>query len=192
MDLILPDGSQINFGQEPRAVMAIRDPALLPILTHPTLGALGEAFVDGRIDITGDMMTVIASAERLAEAGGVPITARINPVSSNHTPDQDRADITHHYDVGNEFYRLWLDERMVYSCAYFETGKETIDEAQRAKLDHICRKLRLQPGEQFWISAVIGVGSSNTPLSTMAYRQQVSRCRTINSFSRGNASGQLD
>lgn len=149
LNLIFPDGSQLNFGQEPRAVMAIRDPSLLPILTHPTLGSLGEAFIDGRIDIDGDIMAVIASAERLAEAGGSPIKSRINPVSFTHTPDQDLADIKHHYDVGNEFYRLWLDERMVYSCAYFETGEETINEAQRAKLDHICLKLRLQPGERF-------------------------------------------
>ncbi len=149
LDLILPDGSHLNFGQEPRAVMAIRDPNLLPILTHPTLGALGEAFVEGRIDIDGDIITVIASAERLAEASGSPISSRINPGSSNHTPDQDLSDIKHHYDVGNEFYRLWLDERMVYSCAYFETGRETINEAQQAKLDHICRKLRLKAGERF-------------------------------------------
>lgn len=149
LDLVLPDGSYLNFGQKPRVVMEIRDPDLLPELTHPTLGALGEAFVNGRIDIDGDIMTVIASAERLAEAGGSPIKSRISPVSSNHTPDQDRADIRHHYDVGNEFYQLWLDEHMVYSCAYFETGEETIDEAQQAKLDHICRKLRLQPGERF-------------------------------------------
>ncbi len=149
LDLVLPDGSHLNLGQEPRAVMAIRDPNILPILTHPTLGSLGEAFVEGRIDIDGDIMTVIAGAERLAEAGGRPITSRITPVSSDHTPDQDLADIKHHYDVGNEFYRLWLDERMVYSCAYFETGEEPIDTAQLAKLDHICRKLRLRPGERF-------------------------------------------
>lgn len=149
LDLVFPDGSRLNFGQEPRVVMEIRDPDLLPELTHPTLGSLGEAFVDGRIDIDGDIMTVIACAERLVEAGGSPITSRISPGLSNHTPDQDLADIKHHYDVGNEFYSLWLDERMVYSCAYFETGEETIDEAQRHKLDHICRKLRLQPGERF-------------------------------------------
>jgi len=65
-----------------------------------------------------------------------------------HTQKLDRDDIKHHYDVGNDFYRLWLDERMVYSCAYFQTGEETIDAAQLAKLDHICRKLRLQPGER--------------------------------------------
>ena len=64
-----------------------------------------------------------------------------------HTSRQDRS-YRYHYDVGNEFYRLWLDERMVYSCAYFKTGEESIDEAQRAKLDHICRKLQLSPGER--------------------------------------------
>jgi cyclopropane-fatty-acyl-phospholipid synthase len=53
-----------------------------------------------------------------------------------------------HYDVGNDFYALWLDRRMVYSCAYFSTGAEDIDTAQEAKLEHICRKLRLQPGER--------------------------------------------
>jgi cyclopropane-fatty-acyl-phospholipid synthase len=56
--------------------------------------------------------------------------------------------VRHHYDVGNDFYALWLDERMVYSCAYFRTGTEPLDVAQRDKLDHICRKLRLLPGER--------------------------------------------
>ena len=67
---------------------------------------------------------------------------------ARHTARTDRSAIRYHYDVGNAFYRLWLDERMVYSCAYFRTGDETLDEAQRAKLDHICRKLRLAPGER--------------------------------------------
>ncbi|GKS64022.1 cyclopropane-fatty-acyl-phospholipid synthase [Nitrospira sp.] len=148
LDLILPDGSRLNFGQEPRVVMAIRDAALLPILTHPTLGTLGEAFVDGRLDIEGEIMSVIASAERLAAADGSPPTQRIAALTARHTPQQDREDIAYHYDVGNEFYRLWLDARMVYSCAYFQTGEESIDAAQEAKLDYVCRKLRLRPGER--------------------------------------------
>ena len=149
LDLVFPDGSRLNFGQQPRVVMAIRDPELLPVLIHPTLGSLGEAFVDGRIDIDGDIMAVIASAERLVAADGSPATNRIAASTARHTPKQDQQDIAYHYDVGNEFYRLWLDKRMVYSCAYFQTGEETIDVAQEAKLDHICRKLRLRPGERF-------------------------------------------
>ena len=148
LDLILPDGSRLNFGLQPRAVMSIHDPDMLSELAHPTLGALGEAFVDGRLDIEGDIIDAITSAERLTATGGSPATARIAAAMGSHTPAQDRDDIMHHYDVGNDFYGLWLDERLIYSCAYFQTGEETIHAAQRAKLDHVCRKLRLQPGER--------------------------------------------
>jgi cyclopropane-fatty-acyl-phospholipid synthase len=65
-----------------------------------------------------------------------------------HVSGSDKSAISHHYDVSNEFYRLFLDERMVYTCAYFRDFSRTIDEAQRDKLDHICRKLRLKPGER--------------------------------------------
>ena len=68
-----------------------------------------------------------------------------------HDPERDRAAIRYHYDVGNDFYRLWLDERMVYSCAYFANGANVdaeLEAAQRAKLDLICRKLRLKPGDR--------------------------------------------
>ena len=64
-----------------------------------------------------------------------------------HSKERDRAAIRYHYDVGNDFYALWLDRRMNYSCAYFRTGTEDLDTAQEAKLEHICRKLRLTPDE---------------------------------------------
>jgi cyclopropane-fatty-acyl-phospholipid synthase len=66
-----------------------------------------------------------------------------------HPRDANREAIRFHYDVSNEFYKLWLDRAMVYSCGYFERAAVEIDQAQRAKLEHICRKLRLQPGERF-------------------------------------------
>jgi cyclopropane-fatty-acyl-phospholipid synthase len=65
-----------------------------------------------------------------------------------HSRQRDAIAVRHHYDVGNDFYALWLDRRMIYSCAYFPTGAENLDAAQEAKLEHICRKLRLQPGER--------------------------------------------
>ena len=65
-----------------------------------------------------------------------------------HTRAGDADQVRHHYDVGNDFYALWLDRRMLYSCAYFPTGGESLDAAQEAKLDHICRKLRLKAGER--------------------------------------------
>ncbi len=65
-----------------------------------------------------------------------------------HSHTRDRAAIHYHYDVSNDFYALWLDKRLTYSCAYFETGDEDLDTAQEAKYDLICRKLRLRPGER--------------------------------------------
>ena len=87
----------------------------------------------------GSNVRALRARHTVAPAGGV------------HEPERDRAAIRYHYDVGNDFYSLWLDERMVYSCAYFAHGGDVdqqLESAQRAKLDLICRKLRLQPGER--------------------------------------------
>ncbi len=75
-----------------------------------------------------------------------------------NTLGRSRHNVHHHYDLGNDFYRLWLDERMVYTCAYFNTPAATLDQAQVAKLDHVCRKLRLEPGMQV-IEAGCGWGA---------------------------------
>jgi len=66
-----------------------------------------------------------------------------------HSRDSDRAAVSYHDDLSNEFYRLWLDGEMVYSCAYFESIDDTLEQAQRNELDDVCRKLRLSPGERF-------------------------------------------
>jgi cyclopropane-fatty-acyl-phospholipid synthase len=146
--IILPDGGQADLGDDPRVSLTVRDPAVLANLGRPSLGNLAEAYIEGRIALEGDISEAIAVACGLVEATGIPVAERPTVRPAPHQPETDRADISHHYDVGNGFYRLWLDERMVYSCAYFETGNEDIDSAQFAKLDHICRKLRLQPGER--------------------------------------------
>ncbi|MCW2295484.1 SAM-dependent methyltransferase [Rhodococcus erythropolis] len=63
-----------------------------------------------------------------------------------HSKSRDSASVSHHYDVGNDFYRLFLGSSMAYSCGYWEGGTESVDDAQRAKLDYVCRKLDLRPG----------------------------------------------
>jgi cyclopropane-fatty-acyl-phospholipid synthase len=80
--------------------------------------------------------------ERLRGRGAARLHGRL------HSPARDRAAIRYHYDVGNDFYGLWLDRHMQYSCAYFGDGTEDLDTAQERKIEHICRKLRLQPGER--------------------------------------------
>ena len=80
--------------------------------------------------------------------GHAPASVKARVGGRKHSKSRDRQAIQHHYDVSNAFYALWLDERMIYSCAYFPSGAETLDEAQERKLELICRKLRLLPGER--------------------------------------------
>jgi cyclopropane-fatty-acyl-phospholipid synthase len=148
LEIVLPDSTRIGFGRPPAVRLVVRDAALLAELAAPSFAALGDAYVAGRLDVEGGLLEALPIAERLVEAGGSGTAHRMAGAFARHTARTDRKAVSYHYDVGNEFYRLWLDERMVYSCAYFRTGDETLDEAQRAKLDHICRKLRLVPGER--------------------------------------------
>jgi cyclopropane-fatty-acyl-phospholipid synthase len=149
LELVLPTGERIEFGQSPRLRLTVRDADLVPALANPTIGQLAEWFVEGHLDVDGDVMDAVACAEKLAAAGGSSAAARVAASFARHTPKEDREAISHHYDVSNAFYRLWLDSRMVYSCAYFRDPADTLEMAQEAKLDHICRKLRLNPGERF-------------------------------------------
>ena len=153
-----------------RFVLALNHPgALRRMLIPPTDLNLGEAYVRNDFDVEGDLEAAIAAMVRAAttrrparewarltvqalllprasRSGSAPARARLSgPV---HSLDRDRAAVRHHYDVGNDFYALWLDRRMVYSCAYFPAGTEELDAAQEAKLEHLCRKMRLQPGER--------------------------------------------
>jgi cyclopropane-fatty-acyl-phospholipid synthase len=148
LEVVLPDGGRTGFGLPARVRLVVRDAAVLADLAQPSLAALAEAYVHGRLDVQGDLLEALPLAERLVEAGGAGIAQRVAGRVARHTARTDRDAIRYHYDVGNAFYRLWLDDGMVYSCAYFRTGDETLDEAQRAKLEHICRKLRLVPGDR--------------------------------------------
>jgi cyclopropane-fatty-acyl-phospholipid synthase len=97
-----------------------------------------------------EWIRIAADAAKVQARGGglvAGVAARLR--GRVHSRERDRQAIAHHYDVSNDFYALFLDARMVYSCGYFPNGDETLDRAQEAKLDLICRKLRLQPGERF-------------------------------------------
>ena len=134
---------------------------------------LADAYFHGRLDVEGDLYAalrlkshlqhiVLTGRERAglfvdavrllfvptkhdSPAGDVRGTERFR---HDHSQASDRAAISHHYDVSNAFYQLFLDQRMVYSCAYFHAPDETLEQAQENKLEHICRKLRLKPGER--------------------------------------------
>jgi cyclopropane-fatty-acyl-phospholipid synthase len=148
LDLVLPSGERIQFGNGAEVVLRVRDDGMLATMAHPTIADLAEGFVEGRLDVDGPMLRAVAIAAHLAESAGAPVSARVAAALGRHSQRQDKEAVTYHYDVGNDFYQAWLDERMVYSCAYFRTGNESLEEAQVGKLDHVCRKLRLTSGDR--------------------------------------------
>jgi cyclopropane-fatty-acyl-phospholipid synthase len=149
LSIELWDGRVFALGPESTVRMKFPNAASLKYLLRPTLGSLAEAYVEGELLIEGAVRDVIRAVDKLTDSAGVSALQRVAQAAGRHTRRIDRDAIRCHYDVSNDFYRLWLDRRMVYSCAYFRTGDEDIDAAQIQKLDHICRKLMLEPGEKF-------------------------------------------
>lgn len=151
-DLQLPlrvrlwDGKQFDLGPLPRVTLVIKDPSLMAQLAHPSLDILGGAYVEGRLELEGSIRDVIEVGDALSQTL-LSDDPPQEPPRNSHDKDTDAAAISYHYDLSNDFYALWLDREMIYSCAYFESGSEDLEQAQQAKLRHLCRKLRLQAGE---------------------------------------------
>jgi cyclopropane-fatty-acyl-phospholipid synthase len=143
---------------------------LLKVFANPDLH-LGEAYVDGSVEIEGDLVKLIEAVylsrhkARTPLFGGRSHIARWLNRGRRNTPPAARQNIHHHYDIGNDFYRLWLDREMVYTCAYFPDPAMTLEDAQVAKMDHVCRKLRLKP-EETVVEAGCGWGSLALHMAT--------------------------
>ena len=146
--LVLWDGREVSFDKEPRVTVRLKDSRVASTLVRPSLLTLAEAYIDGEAEIEGDVRDAIRGAEAISKAIPKSLFQSNGPTNERHSKRDDRQAIQHHYDVSNEFYQLWLDPRMVYSCAYFREETDSLEQAQVQKLDHICRKLRLQPGDK--------------------------------------------
>ncbi len=165
------DGTELPPAGRPAFSLILNHPgALRRMFTPPIELSLGEAFIYGDFNIQGDIFSAFSLIDDIAarpfSLGDIAALTRhvlVLPKSGParprgrgtahlrgalHSRERDRAAIQYHYDVGNDFYSLWLDRHMQYSCAYFPTGAEDLDTAQERKLEHICRKLRLQSGER--------------------------------------------
>ena len=148
------------------------------------IGKIAEDYVEQRVRIEGRMRDVMEAAANLLP--GSPVASdtswwthmlRRAKSLASHTPNKDAEQIRFHYDVSDDFYALWLDPRRVYSCAYFREPDMSVAQAQEAKLDHICRKLMLRPGERFldigagwgglllWAAENYGVNATGITLS---------------------------
>ncbi|MDE2148015.1 MAG: class I SAM-dependent methyltransferase [Burkholderiales bacterium] len=150
--VLMPDGRRI--GPEDAAVtLRLRRMLSLRHLGHGQIGRLAASIVEGEIELEGPMRQVAALAAALLADD--PTAAPAQPLRRTlgsrwrHRPAADARQVQQHYDVSDEFYALWLDPRRVYSCAYWRAGVQTLAQAQQAKLDLVCRKLRLRPGERF-------------------------------------------
>ena len=147
--VVLWDGREVAFSEKPRVTLRLKGTRAAAALSRPTLLTLAEAYIDGDAELEGDVREAIRGAVEIARAMPEPLFKSQGPTNARHTKRGDREAIQHHYDVSNEFYRLWLDPGMVYSCAYFKREGDSLETAQMQKLDHICNKLRLKPGERF-------------------------------------------
>ncbi len=159
LKVTFPDGTSETFGPEggDRAHLTIEDDATLRALCrNPELG-LGEGFMDGKITLnntTLDDLLRILILNR--EAGSLPIWLLASNRFSYHmrrfiqrnAPARSKANVAHHYDISDDLYRLFLDEDMQYSCAYFTKPDMPLEEAQKAKKAHIAAKLCLEPGQR--------------------------------------------
>jgi cyclopropane-fatty-acyl-phospholipid synthase len=153
---VLWDGFELpSKGSPPVATILIKNRwALLGLLWNPELH-FGEAYTSGALEIRGDLVRLL---EEIYRAFSRPKPRPWWLWQAANDLRAARKNVHHHYDLGDEFYRRWLDREMVYTCAYFPTPDCTLDEAQIAKMDLVCRKLRLRPGERV-VEAGCGWGS---------------------------------
>jgi cyclopropane-fatty-acyl-phospholipid synthase len=125
--------------------------AILELLRSPSLG-FGECYARGLLEVHGDFLAFaneVTAARTRRQAGSYYLSRWKSALYAlrQNSPARSKHNAHHHYDLSNEFYGLWLDERLVYTCAYYANPDATLSEAQVAKLDHVCRKLDLEPGQ---------------------------------------------
>lgn len=173
---------ELRLGNPFKVKLSVRSPQVLGSLAKPTLGKLAKNYVEQQIDLEGDIRDIIRLGEVLCDAGSC--IDRKNRMNLNWLlqPRQSNSkNISYHYDVSDDFYALWLDKRLVYSCGYFKHADDSLDLAQEQKLDHICRKLDLRAGERFldigcgwgglffWAAENYGVQATGITLSKNQY-----------------------
>ncbi len=148
MRLLLRDGSELRASAlPPLATVLVKDrKTLASILAYPER-RFGEAYASGTLEVEGDLVGLLEAIYRLVDRRPPPPWWRFAGLGK-HSLTASRDNVHRHYDLGNDFYHLWLDPEMVYTCAYYRRPELTLEEAQAAKMDLVCRKLALRPGER--------------------------------------------
>ena len=173
--LVLWDGEPLAAGDDEATTVTVEDrTALLRLALSPQI-AFGDLYGEGRVDVEGDLVQALVRVYRaLGEARfRLPRWARLARAPSL---GRSRRDIHHHYDLSNAFYSLWLDaDAMQYTCAYYPEAGMSLEAAQRAKMEHVCRKVWLRPGER-----VVEAGCGWGGLALYMARQYGARVRAFN------------
>jgi cyclopropane-fatty-acyl-phospholipid synthase len=163
-EFILWNGERVRTSvAAPVAQLRVLDRGVLLGLLRDTQVRFGDLYSDGRIEIEGDLIRFLEEVYRASARSAKAPSVLRRLAGLLHRPRTNtlagsRDNIHHHYDIGNEFYRLWLGSTMAYTCAYYPSARATLDEAQTAKMDHVCRKLRLKAGESV-VEAGFGWGA---------------------------------
>lgn len=191
------DGQEEKYGQgEPEFKIIFHDKIPKTKILKDVSLAFGEAYMDGIIDFEGNLQKIIEAAYQegssLFEKKGFKEIKGLFRPKRGTTLKQQEKDIQHHYDLGNDFYALWLDETMSYSCAYFTSPEDSLQQAQLNKIDYTLKKLQLQAGERLldigsgWGWLIIraarqyGVKAVGITLSQEQYRKTKERIAELN------------
>ncbi|RVU54197.1 SAM-dependent methyltransferase [Anaerosphaera multitolerans] len=148
--IIFWDGDSIQFnGEEPKYVVTFNKSISEELLSEDPTLALAEAYMDGDIDIQGDIKDLIISLYSTKDSF-IKVKSGIlaGLVSKRNNKKDSIENAQYHYDIGNDFYSLWLDESMMYSCAYFKSDEDNLKVAQENKIDYILKKLWIKPGQK--------------------------------------------
>ncbi len=160
MKLLIWDGTTKQYGDTgnpPQIKINIHEEIPMKEITNNASLALGEAYMDHRIEIEGSIQALINDAYQQANSflRGKDYLKWL-PKKEKHTKQQNKEDIHSHYDLGNDFYEMWLDPTLTYSCAYFETPEDTLEQAQINKVHHIQTNCSLKKMKHYLISVVAG------------------------------------
>ena len=157
--LVLDDGSEIRADADERMGspgveirILVHDGCPLLALAADPIFQFPHQFSNGTIEVEGDLVELLGLINGARPPGRLlgligRLVSRPWRIQKGTSLWRARQNISHHYDIGNDFYRLWLDPRMIYTCAYYESPELTLEEAQVAKMVHVCRKLEIEPGD---------------------------------------------
>ncbi len=153
-EVIYWDGEKVRFGkEEPKFQLIIKTPEAIKDIIRETSLGFGENYMNGNIVVKGDLQSLL-SLEYKANIPKLKLPAKeiikifINNIKTINTKHNAKDNISHHYDLGNDFYKLMLDKSMTYSSAYFKDNNDTLEDAQNNKYELICKKLRLKDGDR--------------------------------------------